>query len=200
MKKVSSIEEKKGKLFKNSFLESLTKANAWLAALVYFLYWLLLLCFHYNFESHSFVEGISIYLFAVLFWTLFEYLAHRFLFHFVTEQPILKRAHFLIHGVHHEFPKDIERLVMPPIPGTLLTLFLLGFFYLIIPSSAFIFTAGFVNGWAIYVYIHYMVHAYKPIKGLKFLWTHHAKHHYQDGSKAYGVSSPIWDQIFGTMP
>jgi 4-hydroxysphinganine ceramide fatty acyl 2-hydroxylase len=192
--------EEKGIIFKNPFLEQFTRAKVGLAALVYISYWTILVILHIKSTNIDIKVSLGIYFFALLFWSLFEYLAHRFLFHFVTENALVKRIHFLIHGVHHAFPRDTERLVMPPLPGTAIVLFLLGIYYLFLGDLAFIFTAGFINGWAIYVSIHYMVHAFKPIKGLKILWTHHAKHHYKDGNSAYGVSSPFWDKVFGTMP
>jgi sterol desaturase/sphingolipid hydroxylase (fatty acid hydroxylase superfamily) len=34
----------------------------------------------------------------------------------------------------------------------------------------------------------------------KHLWIHHALHHYQQPDAAYGVSSPLWDFFFKTMP
>jgi sterol desaturase/sphingolipid hydroxylase (fatty acid hydroxylase superfamily) len=29
---------------------------------------------------------------------------------------------------------------------------------------------------------------------------HHMHHHFQTPDKRYGVSSPLWDYVFGTMP
>ena len=34
---------------------------------------------------------------------------------------------------------------------------------------------------------------------MKQLWINHAVHHYKDGNAVFGVSSPLWDYIFGTM-
>ena len=48
---------------------------------------------------------------------------------------------------------------------------------------------------------HYSVHAFPPPKNiLKHLWINHALHHYQQSNAAYGVSSPLWDLFFKTMP
>jgi sterol desaturase/sphingolipid hydroxylase (fatty acid hydroxylase superfamily) len=45
-----------------------------------------------------------------------------------------------------------------------------------------------------------MVHAYAPPKNfLKALWVNHSVHHYKDGEIVFGVSSPLWDYIYGTM-
>jgi sterol desaturase/sphingolipid hydroxylase (fatty acid hydroxylase superfamily) len=58
-----------------------------------------------------------------------------------------------------------------------------------------------VLGYAGYLFVHYIVHAYPPPKNrLKQLWINHSVHHYKDGKKAFGVSPPLWDYVFGTMP
>ncbi|HYI76223.1 MAG TPA: fatty acid hydroxylase, partial [Chryseolinea sp.] len=45
-----------------------------------------------------------------------------------------------------------------------------------------------------------MVHAFAPPKNfLKRLWINHGTHHYKNGEMIYGVSSPLWDYIYGTM-
>jgi len=49
--------------------------------------------------------------------------------------------------------------------------------------------------------MHYIQHIFKAPKGFfKSWWANHAVHHYKDQTKAYGVSSPLWDYVFGTMP
>src|SRR5262245_20499172 len=50
-----------------------------------------------------------------LIWTLMEYLLHRFLFHMSAHTPEEKFRSFMVHGYHHEFPKDKLRLVAPPL-------------------------------------------------------------------------------------
>src|SRR5688500_17058870 len=67
----------------------------------------------------SISAGTSPLLAAVLFvvglfaWTLFEYGLHRYVFHFIGLTPWQRRFHFIFHGVHHDFPQDSRRLVMP---------------------------------------------------------------------------------------
>jgi hypothetical protein len=53
---------------------------------------------------------------GVLAWTLLEYGLHRFVFHFEPnpESELQKDASWLIHGIHHDYPWDRDRLVMPP--------------------------------------------------------------------------------------
>ena len=64
----------------------------------------------------------------------------------------------------------------------------------------FAFLPGFIVGYASYLSVHYMVHAYPPPKNFfKALWVNHGVHHYKDGEVVFGVSSPLWDYIYGTM-
>jgi sterol desaturase/sphingolipid hydroxylase (fatty acid hydroxylase superfamily) len=200
MKRLQSNDTGKAKLFEQKGLNSLTKTPVWLSIIVYTLIWAALILAHKIFGSASALSSVLIYLFAMGFWTFFEYMAHRFLFHWVNDNPKVQRFHYLIHGVHHDYPRDEERLIMPIVPGFILVCVLTAIFIIPFGSNTFIWMAGFINGWAIYVSIHYMVHAYQPIQSLKILWTHHAKHHYKAGDKAFGVSSPFWDKVFGTMP
>jgi sterol desaturase/sphingolipid hydroxylase (fatty acid hydroxylase superfamily) len=103
--------------------------------------------------------------------------------------------------VHHEYPKDKGRLAMPPLVSVALALGLLYGFYQLIGEYTYAFLPGFIMGYAAYLFVHFAVHAYQPPKNfLKILWVNHGIHHYKDNNKAFGVSSPLWDIVFGTMP
>jgi sterol desaturase/sphingolipid hydroxylase (fatty acid hydroxylase superfamily) len=67
---------------------------------------------------------------------------------------------------------------------------------------AFVIIPVFIMGYASYLVIHYIIHAYAPPKRgpFKILWINHAFHHYKDESVAFGVSSSLWDFVFGTLP
>ncbi len=200
MEKLSKYKIKKGKIFNNVIFEFFTKTNYLISILFYGSLLIILLFINFKFTSINLKDSLITYFTAIFCWTFYEYLVHRYVFHFINEHNWSKTFHRIIHGIHHEFPRDDERLFMPPLPGTII-LFLVGsLFYLIFDMYAFIFLAGFINGWGIYVAIHYFIHAYKPIAPFIFLWTHHAKHHSNQPNKAFGVSSPFWDYIFGTLP
>src|SRR5690606_37080935 len=57
---------------------------------------------------------IGYFLLGLAVWTLSEYLLHRFVFHFAPKGKFMDRIHFIFHGVHHDYPRDRLRLVMPP--------------------------------------------------------------------------------------
>ena len=134
---------------------------------------------------------------GLLSWTLTEYIMHRFVFHFEPSSEVGKKLHFIFHGIHHDYPCDRLRLVLPPSVSIPLAT---GFFFLFkafIPQPGlFAFFGAFLVGYLVYDMFHYAIH-HVDIKGK--LWnalkTHHLKHHYVDPHKGYGVSSPLWDYI-----
>jgi sterol desaturase/sphingolipid hydroxylase (fatty acid hydroxylase superfamily) len=110
------------------------------------------------------------------------------------------RIHFIFHGVHHDYPSDSRRLVMPPsVSIPLATLFYFLFRFLIGDISVHPFFAGFLTGYLFYDITHYAVHHFNMhSKFWLAIKNHHIKHHFQDPDKGYGVSSPIWDYVFRT--
>ena len=133
--------------------------------------------------------------------SLVEYLIHRFLFHFTPANEKQAQVKYSLHGVHHEFPRDKDRLAMPP----LISLGVAGVFYLLfwllLGDRVWLFFPGFVSGYSTYLIIHYAIHRFRPPANfLRYLWKHHSLHHYKSDDYAFSVSLPIWDVIFKTMP
>ncbi len=135
-------------------------------------------------------------------WTFAEYALHRFLFHFPAKGSFGKRLVFLFHGNHHDDPKDKTRLVMPPAGAIPIMAVLYLLFGLFIPQPWLQpFSGGFIIGYLIYDYIHYATHHFPMRNPLaKFLKHYHLKHHYAGEGGRFGVSSPVWDWVFGTDP
>ena len=49
--------------------------------------------------------------------------------------------------------------------------------------------------------MHYYVHHFVPKSQLgKKLREQHMRHHFQDHRFGFGVSSPLWDVVFRTLP
>lgn len=144
---------------------------------------------------------ICFYISGIFTWTLTEYFLHRFLFHFQPKSEWGKRLHFITHGVHHQYPNDSKRLVMPPavsIPMATLFYFLFKFIFNSSPLL-YPFFAGFISGYIAYDMLHYAIHHHNfKNKIFKQLKKHHYIHHYQDDKNGFGVSSKLWDIIFKT--
>jgi dihydroceramide fatty acyl 2-hydroxylase len=148
--------------------------------------------------------GTTILLFAIGIgiWTLTEYWLHRLLFHWEPRFRGGDRLHFIIHGVHHDHPNDAMRLVMPPAVSVPLAALFLGLYVLVFGTPhAFPAFAGFILGYLGYDYTHYHVHHHTPKTNLgKRIREQHMRHHFQDHRYGFGVSSPIWDVVFQTLP
>lgn len=193
-----------GRLFNNAFLEYMTKAPAPVSAAIYITIALALLYIGYLGQVvNSALTALTLFCGALFFWTFFEYFFHRYINHLDEYFPQSEWAHtiaYTIHGVHHEYPRDKERLIMPPIPGLLI----LGVIYLVygllLGDLVYIFMPGFMCGYLLYTYVHFSVHKQKVPAFLKVQYRHHALHHYKYPEKAFGVSTTFWDRVFGTMP
>lgn len=188
------------RLFKNPFLEMLTKSHPlfiwgmYIPILGYIIY---LAAIEYDFSA---TRIVLTFLGGMLFWTLFEYISHRFIFHLVSEKPGLQKFAYILHGNHHHYPRDKQRLFMPPVPSLIISSTIFGLMYLLMGSYAFMFFPGFMIGYLMYGTMHYAIHAWNPpFKWMKPLWRNHHLHHYKNEHNGFGVSSTIWDHVFGTM-
>lgn len=138
---------------------------------------------------------------GVVLWTFTEYSLHRWVFHYTPRSTWGRRLHFLVHGVHHAYPRDSTRLVMPLLVSLpLAAVFWSAFSSLFGAWSEGIF-AGFLVGYVCYDTIHYATH-HLPMQSRtgRFLRRYHMNHHFVDDHTAFGVSNPMWDVIFATTP
>jgi sterol desaturase/sphingolipid hydroxylase (fatty acid hydroxylase superfamily) len=140
-----------------------------------------------------------LFLLGILLWTLLEYLIHRYIFHYDPKTRLGKRLHYVIHGVHHDYPNDGQRLVMPPSISVPLAFLFYGVFLLIFGRFTPSVFAGLVFGYLCYDMLHYATHHF-PMKRGVWLWLkqYHLRHHYKDDQIGYGISSPLWDYVFRT--
>lgn len=136
-----------------------------------------------------------------LTWTLTEYWLHRTLFHWVPAGELGERFHFILHGVHHKWPRDRYRLVMPVAVSISLFWIFLGLFVGLFGAYGLPFHAGFLAGYLFYDLSHYYMHHGRPSsEWMKRLRKHHMVHHSPNYAheKKFGVSTTLWDHVFGT--
>lgn len=200
-KKKDKIHNKgQAQIFKNPYLEMLTKGHP---AVIWGMYIPLLsfLLYYGNTKMDLTVTTLlSLFIGAMFFWTFFEYLAHRFVFHWVSDHPKIQRIAYIMHGNHHHYPRDRQRLFMPPVPSIILAALIFGVQYLILGRYVFGFFPGFMIGYLLYASTHYLIHAIAPpFAFMKPLWRNHHLHHYKNEELGFGVSNTIWDRVFNTM-
>lgn len=136
---------------------------------------------------------------GVLITSLIEYSLHRFIFHFTPKNKEQRLQSFLLHGYHHEFPNDAYRLVLPPI-GIWPVAALLGVIWWFAFGSYFWpVYAGSAAGYVAYDWMHYYTHYFNPKRNPgRFIKRYHMLHHHDSPEQRYGITSPLWDHVFGT--
>lgn len=188
-------------LSSNPILERLSRTHISIPITLFVIYSGALLYWSATNTSLNFLTTVGLFLIGLLTFSLVEYLMHRFLFHMKTYTALRKKAQYIFHGVHHDFPKDKDRLAMPPLASLTIATVLLMVFRFFMGDFVFSFLPGFLMGYAGYLFVHFIVHAYQPPKNIfRMLWVNHGIHHYKDHTRAFGVSSPLWDYVFRTMP
>ncbi len=188
-------------LFKSRFLDSFSRIHPSVPALIFGPVILALLVLGAR-RGQGALELAGLALAGLVLWTFSEYWLHRKVFHWDPDHPLGHRLHFIIHGVHHDHPNDRMRLVMPPGASIPLAALFFGLFWLVfgMPGALPLF-AGFLIGYLIYDYTHYYLHHVVPKSSLgKRLREQHMRHHFQDHRFGYGVSTPLWDVVFRTLP
>lgn len=151
----------------------------------------------------SALGSLGLLLAGFLLWTLTEYVLHRYVFHWVNDTAWGKRVHFLLHGVHHDYPQDKDRLVMPVGFSAPLSVLFYALFWYALGGPRFsepVFV-GFGLGYLNYDGTHFAIHHYNfKWSWFKKLKRHHMLHHHAVHGEGFGVSSPLWDLVFRTMP
>jgi len=184
------------RMFKNSLFESLSKVHF---TVPLFIYIPVIVFFSYlSFDNHIGLPAFGLYfLIGLGIWSITEYTLHRYIFHYHPSSAFGKRIHFIFHGVHHDYPRDKKRLVMPPSASIpLAALFYFLFSLIFSPVHLYAFFPGFILGYLIYDMLHYAMHHHNFKSGvMKKIKHHHMLHHYQDPEKGYGVSSSLWDIV-----
>lgn len=153
-----SNSEESIKLFKNNIFDYLSKVHFTVPLYIYIPV-IAIFCYR-SFSNGITVGGFALYFLIGLFiWTITEYFLHRFVFHYHPTSEFGKKIHFIFHGVHHDYPRDKKRLVMPPSASLpLATLFYLLFSLFFDKQHLFAFFPGFLLGYLMYDMMHYAMH------------------------------------------
>lgn len=136
-------------------------------------------------------------------WTILEYTLHRFLFHvdhYLPDQNWALLLHFLLHGIHHFLPMDRLRLVMPPTLFIMLETPFTNLAHAIFPKAV---ANGIISGafafYILYDCMHYALHHTRLPQYMAEMKRYHLAHHYKNFELGFGVTSKVWDYVFGTV-
>ncbi|RME51270.1 MAG: hypothetical protein D6795_08560 [Deltaproteobacteria bacterium] len=141
-------------------------------------------------------ETLLFFAFGTLCWSFGEYALHNWVGHEGRGRNEFSREHLRHHsepGYFSPTPTKV-RAALP-----VLSLIALGTIVAFGPSGGVGFTLGFGLAYAGYEVLHRRLHTHPPrTRYGAFLRKHHFFHHFGNPSLNHGVSSPIWDIVFGT--
>ena len=215
MKKAGNVKiegkEKPIRLFKSDFLEFFSHISPTVVLLIFVPITLGYLGFGvyrvWKAETMYYAVPVGIAV-GWFIWTFVEYFMHRFIFHYHPKTERIKKFFFTFHGVHHAQPMCRTRLVMPPVISIPLAVIVFGSYYLGVemllnmPLLYAPLCCGTCAGYVAYDMVHYNLHHSKVKKGsyLDLCRRQHMRHHVTCPNMRFGVSIPLWDYVFGTMP
>jgi len=138
-------------------------------------------------------EIIGLLAAGFVFWGLLEYTIHGLLSHrwktFVSP----------LHLNHHRNPRNVFTSPIAVVPVTLLLFAATSL--VMSPLQASFFVSGAFAGFCRYEWLHWRFHFREPrSKRERLLRSHHLAHHFCNSRIYHGVSTRVWDRIFGTLP
>jgi dihydroceramide fatty acyl 2-hydroxylase len=153
-------------------------------------------------ESLSLSASLLLLASGLMSWGLLEYGLHRFLFHYDAQSGFAQRLVYNAHLSHHDYPRAKDRIfssliISSPVAAAYLLVarILSGSWR----ATSFLFM-GLVLGYFYYEWLHFRAHHRKPrFWYFRYLRKYHLLHHYQTPELRFGVTSPLFDIIFGTF-
>jgi len=131
-------------------------------------------------------------------WTFLEYVIHRFAGH---DKRLPRNPFGVEHTRHHAeggyFAHWSKKLAMAVVVAAALVTPL----SLLLPwTVATAFTLGLIGSYLTYESIHWSLHVFAPMTPYgRWARRHHFHHHFHDPRRNHGVTSPLWDWVFGTV-
>jgi sterol desaturase/sphingolipid hydroxylase (fatty acid hydroxylase superfamily) len=176
---------------------------------------------HYSIQAYivlaAVATGISLYvmtsfwqplvaaLVTVAVYPLAEYLIHRFLLHstFLFKHKATAKVWKRIHYDHHQNPHDLS-VLFGALYTTLPTIALIAFpigFLVAGPAGGFAAFAAACIVFCGYEFVHCVQHLpFTPrLAWLRDLKKRHLSHHFHSEHGNFGITSNIWDHVFGTF-
>jgi sterol desaturase/sphingolipid hydroxylase (fatty acid hydroxylase superfamily) len=135
---------------------------------------------------------------GVTLWSLAEYLLHRFLGHDRRTWP---NAFATEHTRHHgegdyfarSWKKALGALGAVPIVSAMAA-------SVVGATLGIAFGASFVSMYVLYEWVHRRAHTHRGLGAYgRYLRRHHFHHHFGNPRANHGVTSPVWDVVFGTF-
>jgi len=137
------------------------------------------------------------FILGVVLWTFLEYVLHRFLGHVHKGKNFFKDEHQMHHRKVHYFAPAYKKI------GAALSVAVLLFATLNLLldwTNALAFVLGLMGMYGLYEYVHARYHRKGPVARIFIvLRKHHFYHHFHQPKLNHGVTTRLWDRVFGTF-
>lgn len=142
-----------------------------------------------------------LFLMGLLSWGLYEYAIHRWVLHRVPRESGFNLPGNLTHLRHHADPQSLQRLnvqLSESIPVCVSYCLMAWAITGNWQSMTYLYT-GLMAGYFFYEYLDFQAH-HGMARGriIRYYRKYHLLHHHYHAKARYGVTSPLFDFIFGT--
>ena len=128
-------------------------------------------------------------------WTFVEYILHRFWMHGGHRRKASENDAFNHHH-HHTHPTEIRVTSKQRVTGIALVVLVLGLSTVL--GEWFTVVAGFVIGFVAFINMHWVLHQEWAKRFIPKLQEQHIHHHLKFPNHACGITTRLWDRMFGT--
>jgi len=130
-------------------------------------------------------------------WSAAEWRIHNGLGHkFAKNRNFFAREHVRHHATTSYFAPSMKKAVTAAVVGSVMapvSSALLGW------RAGLSYTAGFLTAYGTYELLHRRAHTHQPTNRYgRWLRKHHFYHHFHNPAVNHGVTSPLWDHLFGS--
>lgn len=152
--------------------------------------------------ASSLTSAAGLFVAGLLTWGLYEYATHRWVLHREPKAEGLNLPGNLTHLRHHADPNSLQRLnvqLSESVPVCVV-------YYLLAwgltgswQAATHLFT-GLIAGYFFYEYLDFQAH-HGTSRGrlTRYFRKYHLQHHHYDATVRFGVTSPLFDYLFGTF-
>ncbi len=199
--KMDYLRHQSGRMFESAFFETFSRVHPVTPFVFYIPLMTLLL-------GWSLLNGMTSPLLTLAFlplgwvtWDILEYWIHRKFFHWEGSGPFTRKLHDIVHGYHHKYPDDPQRLVMPLGASIPLAVVIAGLLYLVgKPAATIPYFVGIVCGYLWYDFVHWSTHYRTPRTAWgRAIRSHHMAHHFACPDRNYGISHRWIDVVMSTL-
>ena len=135
-------------------------------------------------------------------WSSFEYVMHRLIFHYDARSRLGRKFLYHAHVAHHENPRGKNQFSSSLILGLPIgaAYWLSGWAATGSWAAASWLFIGLAAGFFSYKWVHFQCHHRRSrLRLLRYLRHYHLLHHYKTPELRFGVTSPLFDLVFGTF-